>query len=998
MSNRTGAVARDKHPQQDATTAALRGAATVGVNRLSAPAGLLIDRNLPVSFRFEGKTYQGFAGDTIASALAANDVWLLGRSFKYHRPRGVRSMAGLEADPLVQLEHEPNVAADRRPIEPDLDVRGQHYSGSLERDWQAAIGWLSRFLPVGFYYKAFFRPKGIWQRVWEPLVRRNAGLGSIRTDSPHGYYDKAYGFYDVVVVGAGPAGLAAAMAAARVGAEVLLVEQETVLGGSLNYTRFDVGGVRGEQLRAQLVSAVEDDPRITVMTGALCNAWFADNWLPIIRGNRMYKIRAREVILATGAMEQPAVFRNNDLPGVMLGSAAQRLVRLYGVRPGRRAVILTGNSDGYGVALDLADAGVDVTNVVDMRANPPTCPLSAAVRERGLPVVSGHTVYEAQSTAGNRHVRSVALSPIIGQGRCGPADHRIDCDLVCLSPGYTPAYQLALQAKAKLSYDDASAIFSIQDLPEHISLSGSVNGAYDLGAAVGDGQHAGWRAAQALGLDAGPQPEMPRDKGDQGINFPWPIFPHPKGKEFIDFDEDLHYADIVNACADGYAELELVKRYSTVGMGPSQGRHSALATARVVAEATQRTVAQIGVTTARPPFAAEKLGVLAGRSFEPERFTAMHHRHLEAGATMMPVGLWWRPAFYGPRERREECIRQEVLAIRNNIGLIDVSTLGGLEVRGPDAAEFLNRMYTFAYLKQPIDKARYLLMTNEAGVIIDDGVAARLAEDHFYLTATTGGVDAVYRAMLWWNAQWRLDVDITNVTAAYAGINIAGPKSREVLAKRCHDVDLSAEAFPAVAARLGTVAGIPARIIRVGFVGELGYELHVPASQGEALWDALLEVGKPHDIRPVGVEAQRNLRLEKGHIIVSQDTDAMTSPHECNMGWAVKLDKPFFVGNRSIEIRQKHPSRRKLIGFEIDDATTPVPEESNIVIDGDTVTGQVTSVARSPVLNKIVGMAYAHRSIETGGTIHIKLSDGRVVPAKVVDMPFYDPQNKRQEM
>jgi sarcosine oxidase subunit alpha len=252
--------------------------------------------------------------------------------------------------------------------------------------------------------------------------------------------------------------------------------------------------------------------------------------------------------------------------------------------------------------------------------------------------------------------------------------------------------------------------------------------------------------------------------------------------------------------------------------------------------------------------------------------------------------------------------------------------------------------------------------------------------------------------MLWWNAQWRLDVDITNVTAAYAGINIAGPKSREVLAKRCHDVDLSAEAFPAVAARLGTVAGIPARIIRVGFVGELGYELHVPASQGEALWDALLEVGKPHDIRPVGVEAQRNLRLEKGHIIVSQDTDAMTSPHECNMGWAVKLDKPFFVGNRSIEIRQKHPSRRKLVGFEIDDATTPVPEESNIVIDGDTVTGQVTSVARSPVLNKIVGMAYAHRSIQTGGTIHIKLSDGRVVPAKVVDMPFYDPQNKRQEM
>lgn len=967
-------------------------------NRLPAPAGSLIDRNQPVTFRFEHETYRGFAGDTIASALAANDVWLLGRSFKYHRPRGVRSMAGLEADPLVQLEHEPNVAADRRPIEPDLEVLGQHYSGSLQNDWQSAIGWLSRFLPVGFYYKALYRPKGIWQRFWEPLVRRGAGLGSIRTDSPHGYYDKAYGFYDVVVVGGGPAGLSAAAAAARAGAEVLLVEQEPVLGGSLNYARFDAQGDRGGQLRAQLVAAVENDPRIEIMTGALCNAWFADNWLPVIRGKRLYKIRAREVILATGSMEQPAVFRNNDLPGVMLGSAAQRLIRLYGVRPGRRAVVLTGNSDGYGVALDLADAGVEIASIADLRANPPGCPLSNAARERGLRVLAGHTVYEAQSSAGNRHVRGVALAPISGQGRCGPVAQDTDCDLVCMSPGYTPTYQLALQAGAKLDYDDATAIFSLRGLPEHLSLSGSINGAYEVGAVVADGEHAGWESAQALGLDAGAEPEVIKDKGEHGVNFPWPLFPHPKGKEFIDIDEDLHYADIVNACADGYAELELVKRYSTVGMGPSQGRHSALATARIVADVTGRKVAQIGVTTARPPFAAEKLGVLAGRSFEPERHTAMHHRHLEAGATMMPVGLWWRPAFYGPRQRRDECIREEVLAIRNNVGLIDVSTLGGLEVRGPDAAEFLNRMYTFAYLKQPVGRARYLLMTNEAGTIIDDGVAARFAEDHFYLTATTGGVDNVYRAMLWWNAQWRLNVDITNVTAANAGVNIAGPKSREVLAKLCQGIDLSAQAFPANEARSGTVSGIPARLLRVGFVGELGYEIHVPASQGEALWDALMDAGKTHGVRPVGIEAQRNLRLEKGHIIVSQDTDAMTSPDECGMDWAVKLDKPFFVGNRSIEIRRKHPSRRKLVGFEIEDPGIPVPQESNIVIDGDAVTGQVTSAARSPVLNRIIGLAYAAASVETGGTIHIKLSDGRTVDAKVVDMPFYDPQNKRQEM
>jgi sarcosine oxidase subunit alpha len=404
------------------------------------------------------------------------------------------------------------------------------------------------------------------------------------------------------------------------------------------------------------------------------------------------------------------------------------------------------------------------------------------------------------------------------------------------------------------------------------------------------------------------------------------------------------------------------------------------------------------VTTARPPFTAEKLGVLAGRSFEPERFTAMHHRHKEAGAQFITAGLWWRPGYYGPKDRRDECIHEEILTIRNNVGLIDVSTLGGLEIRGPDAAEFLNRMYTFAYLKQPVGRARYLLMTNQMGTIIDDGVACRLSEEHFYVTATTGGVDNVYRNMLWWNAQWRLEVDITNVTAAYAGLNIAGPKSREVLAKVCKDVDLSAGAFPYMGARTGTVAGIPARLFRVGFVGELGYEIHIPAAQGEALWDALVAAGKPEGIRPVGIEAQRVLRMEKGHIIVSQDTDAMTTPDEAQMSWAVSSKKPFFLGARSIDIRLKHPSKRKLVGFTIDDPTSATPQESNLILEGETVVGMITSVARSPSLNKIVGLTYAPRAVEPGSSITIKLSDGNRITGKVAATPFYDPENKRQEM
>ena len=970
---------------------------SAGVNRLLAPAGLLVDHGRQVGFSFEGKSYRGLAGDTLASALAANDVWLLSRSFKYHRPRGILTMAGQDANTLVQLKHEPNVPADRLPIVERLEAWGQNYTGSLERDEDAFMGRFARFMPVGFYYRAFFRPKGSWQSFWEPRVRNKAGLGRIELDAPHGDFDKAYGFYDVAVIGGGPAGLAAALAAAEAGAEVLLVEENSVLGGSLTYARFDPEGKRAAAERAALVAAVEAQPNIEVMTDALCNGWFADNWLPVIRGNRLYKVRAKETILATGSIEQPAIFRNNDLPGIMQGSAAQRLIRLYGVRPGKRAVVLTGNEDGYGVALDLAEAGVDVEAVVDLRPAPAPSDLAAAVAGRDIRILTGHAVTEALATRGNRHVKGVRVRPLQADDR-RDLTVTYDCDILCMSPGYTPTYQLALQSGARLGYDDETALFSITGLQDHLQVAGSVNGSYDLDAALADGRLAAWQAAKALGLDAGKKPKAPDPAEAGGVNHPWPILRHPKGKDFVDFDEDLQTADIVNAVAEGYDELELVKRFSTVGMGPSQGRHSALATARLVARETERSVAEIGVTTARPPFAGEKLGVLAGRGFEPERLTAMHHRHLELGAQMMPAGLWWRPGYYGPKDRREAAIIEEVLAVRGNVAMIDVSTLGGLEVRGPDAAEFLNRIYTFAYSKQPVGRARYALMTNEAGTVIDDGVACRLRDEHFYVTATTGGVDRVYRSMLWWNAQWRLDVDIANVTAAYAGVNVAGPKSRAVLEALVEDLDLSAEAFPYMGLREGRVAGIPARLMRVGFVGELGYEIHVPASYGEALWDSLMAAGQAHGLKPFGVEAQRVLRLEKGHIIIGQDTDAMTTPDEVDMAWAIAKKKPFFVGGRSIELRRRHPSRRKLVGFSFAGGAAFLPEESNLVVRDGEMIGFVTSVTASATLKKVIGLAYTAADAAAPGTrLPIRLTSGRVVEAEVTSPHFYDPDNRRQE-
>ena len=965
--------------------------------RLAGDAGLLIDRSASVNFSFEGKRYRGFAGDTIASALAANGVRVLSRSFKYHRPRGILTMAGQDANTLVQLPHEPNVLADRRSISEGLEVLGQNYVGSLEKDRGAALGLLGRFLPVGFYYRAMYKPGRIWEWFWEPIVRKSTGLGKVRLDSPHHYHDKAYVFCDVAVIGGGPAGMAAAIEAARAGAKVMLIEENPALGGALTYARFDAEGARAAAVRAELIAAVEAQPNIEVMTDAVCNGWFADNYLPVIRGRRLYKLRAKEMVLAAGCIEQPGQFRNNDLPGVMLGSAAQRLIRLYGVRPGDRAVVMAGNAHGYLVALDLMEAGVEVAAIVDLRTAPGESPAMAAVLARDVRVLSGHTVTEACAARGNRGIDGVVIDSIVGQGQVAGQPERVPCDLLIMSLGYTPTYQLALQAGARLGYDDAAAAFSITGQPAHMHLAGSVDGAQDLDAVIGEGKRAGWRAAKALDLKVGAEPQAPADRGAAGINHPWPIFPHPKGKEFIDFDEDLQIKDILNAAADGYEELELVKRFSTVGMGPSQGRHSALATARLLASVTGRSVAQTGVTTARPPFSAETLGVLGGRGFEQERLTAMHHRHLEAGAQMMTAGLWWRPAYYGPSERREACIAEEVTAVRQNLGLIDVSTLGGLEVRGPDAAEFLNRVYTFAYAKQPVGRSRYVLMTNEAGTVIDDGVACRLREDHFYVTATTGGVDRIYRSMLWWNAQWRLKVDISNVTAAYAGVNIAGPRSREVLAALVEGIDVSAEAFPYMGVREGRVAGIPARVMRVGFVGELGYEVHVPASQGEALWDAMMAAGQAAGIRPFGVEAQRVLRLEKGHIIIGQDTDAMSFPHEIDMVWAIGKKKPFFVGGRSIELRDRQPLKRKLVGFNVDDGAGP--QESNLVLRGGGMAGFVTSVTRSPTLGKTIGMAYVHpEDAASGKSVEIKLDSGAMIRAQVVPMPFYDPDNARQEM
>jgi sarcosine oxidase subunit alpha len=994
----------------------------MNARRLPPVAGEWIDRSQPINFTFEGTHVQGYAGDTISSALWAAGQRTLGRSFKYHRPRGILSFANHDVNALMQDGQQLNIRADMTPLKAGMALTAINTNGGLVGDRASVLNFFSPFLPVGFYYKAFHNRRLF--PFWERLIRNISGLGKLDVSTPHIRTPKRYDFCDVLVIGAGVSGLAAAVTAADAGAEVVIVDENAQPGGSGCY---QLGGeIERAEATIALLQMAQKHPHIRFYTETQAAAYYTDHWVPLVDQHRLTKIRAKTVIMANGAYEQPAVFHNNDLPGIMLASAAQRLIYRYAVKPMNRAVVLVANQNGYEAAIDLATHGVTIMAIVDLRLNEPKNTLANTLQEMGIPIFYHHCIYAAKSNPAVDSVYAAVICPIDVNGNPQIGSKRtIACDGIIMSVGWAPAANLLYQAGTKMQFDAHLQQFVPNALPAGIFACGRVNGMFEFGQKIIDGQQAGLAAVEHLGIkDRERQKEGSQEAGgkrqEAGViqnsklktqnsklktfnslsspSHPFPIIEHPAGRNFVDFDEDLQLKDFFNAAQEGFDNIELLKRFTTVGMGPSQGKHSNMNALRILAQIVGKSPGEVGTTTARPFFHPVPLSHLAGRGFTPERQTPLHSRHAALGATFMLAGQWRRPEYYAQSgKNRAECVRSEAAAVRTCVGMIDVGTLGKLELRGPDAAEFLERVYTGRYANLKVGMSRYALMLDEAGVIVDDGVIARLGAEHFYFTTTTSGATPIYRELSRLNTLWRLNCGLVNLTGARSAINLAGPSAQDVLAKLTN-CDLSAPTFPYLAVRQANVAGIPAILMRVGFVGEWGYEIHVAAESAPALWDTLAEAGLEYGICPFGVEAQRLLRLEKGHLIVGQDTDGLTTPMEANLEWAVKLDKPFFVGQRSLQMVAKRPVKQKLIGFMLDAFRGIPPQECQLVIDRGEIAGRVTSIAFSPVLNRFIGLAYVKPELaDNGNHFSIRLSDRSLVTAIVTPTPFYDPTNLRQK-
>ena len=987
-----------------------------------------VDRQRPVRFTFNGKPYTGYQGDTLASALLANGVSMVARSWKYHRPRGILGSGVEEPNALVQLfdgnRTVPNARMTEVELVDGLAATSIHAKPSIDFDMGAVNGWLSRFIPAGFYYKTFMASQSAWH-FFEKRIRAVSGLGESPKELDPAQYDKQFAHCDVLVVGGGIAGLMAALAAGESGARVILCDEQAEMGGWLLSSNELIDGQPAADWVASALKRLEAMPEVRVLRRTTGYGYHdhrfvtlverrADHLIPQSQPKyreRLWRVRAREVVLTTGAHERPLTFANNDLPGIMLASAVSTYVRRYGVMPGRNAVVFVNNDHGYDAALALKAAGAQV-QVFDARAQTQGT-LPGKVKAAGIAVTMSTVITEAQ---GGKRVQSVKVQGIDASGQLSGAVRTVSCDLVAMSGGVNPVIHLHSQAGNKAAWNEALQAFTPGKPFQGERWAGACGGVEGLHACAQNGLEVGQAAAAAAGFTVGQlgAPKVANAQFDP-IRPLW-LVPHAKRpsrapKQFVDFQNDVAASDIQLAVREGFESIEHIKRYTAMGFGTDQGKTGNINGMGIAAQTLGKPIPQVGTTTFRPNYTPVTFGVLAGLelgdAFDPVRTTSVHPWHVKHGALFEDVGQWKRPWYY-PRngEDLHAAVHREVLAVRNGVGTLDASTLGKIDIQGPDAATFLNWLYSNAWSKLEVGKCRYGFMLDENGMVFDDGVTVRLAENHFLMHTTTGGAARVLAWMeRWLQTEWpHLKVYLTTVTDHWATTALVGPKSRTVLQSLCPDVDFDDKAFPFMSYREGTVAGVPARIMRISFSGERSYEVNVSSQHGLKVWEAIQAAGQPYDITPYGTETMHVLRAEKGYVIVGQDTDGSVTPVDLGMAGMVAKTKDF-LGKRSLSRSDTTRSDRKqLVGLLTQEPQLVLPEGAQVLAGAfnpppalTLMQGHVTSSYQSPTLGRSIAMALVKGGLNRmGETIQVALRDGRNVNATIVSPVFYDPNSERQ--
>jgi len=980
-----------------------------------------VNRDRPVTFTFDGETYDGFEGDTVASALLANGVHLMGRGFKYHRPRGVLTAGSEEPSALIGTSRgpgrfEPNTRATVQEIHGGLNAESQNRWPSLNFDIGAINDRLYMLFSAGFYYKTFMWPRSFWDKVYEPFIRKAAGLGRAPHEIDPDTYASRNLHCEVLIVGAGPAGLAAALTAGRTGTDVVIVDENAEAGGTLlSEPSVVVDGDRAWDWVETTLGELGAMPNVRIMTRTTAIGYYHQNMVGLCQKltdhltsppenaprERLWRVRAGQVIMAQGAIERPLVFDGNDRPGVMLAGAARTYLNRYGVKVGNRPAVLTSHDSAWHAAFDLADAGVTVAAIIDTRAYLDDALVEGA-RARGIEVLTGHT---ATATAGRLRITNVRVNPM-RSGKPGPA-RRITCDALLMCGGWTPSLHLFSHTKGTLHWDAEAQVYLPGDRTEACHIAGAGRGLWGISRVLEDGAKAGADAIRNMGRAAEP-PAFAVTADTTGTGVFHKELPTDRGpgmaKAFVDFQNDVTAKDVRLAVREGMRSIEHVKRYTTNGMATDQGKLSNMNGLTIAADALGKTAPEVGLTTFRPPYTPTTFGAFAGYhkdgQFEVTRKTPIDAWAAANGAAFEPVALWRRAWFFPEAgEDMRAAINRECRRTRASLGIFDASTLGKIEVSGPDAVEFMNRMYTNPWTKLAPGRCRYGLLLGEDGFIRDDGVIGRLRDDLFHVTTTTGGAASVLNMMEdYLQTEWPdLRVWLTSTTEEWATIALNGPNARKLLEPLVEGQDLSDAAFPHMSVAECTAAGLPSRLFRISFTGELGFEVNVPARHGRAMWERLMEAGEEYGICPYGTETMHVLRAEKGYIIVGQDTDGTITPVDAGLGWAIGKAKPDFVGKRSLDrpdIVAK--GRKQLVGLLTDDPKKVLIEGAQIVADPCQplpmkMIGHVTSAYWSETLGRSIAMAVVEGGHgRMGETLYVPMPDA-TLSAKVTGTVFYDP-------